>query len=65
MEAIKNLPQMEKYKAKGIDVLLFDQRIDEFAIQMLREYEKLEFKNISDDSADELNEEEKGKIEEH
>lgn len=64
VEAIKNLPQMEKYKAKGIDVLLFDQRIDEFAIQMLREYEKLEFKNISDDSADELNEEEKGKIEE-
>ena len=64
VEAIKNLPQMEKYKAKGIDVLLLDQKIDEFAIQMLREYEKLEFKNISDDSADELNEEEKNKLEE-
>ena len=64
VEAIKNLPQMEKYKAKGIDVLLLDQKIDEFAIQMLREYDKTEFKNISDDSTNDVSEEEKNKIEE-
>ena len=61
--AIKNLPQIEKYKSKGIDVLLFDQKIDEFCIMMLREYDKVEFKSISDDSLDDVSQEEKDKIE--
>ena len=62
LESIKSLPQIEKYKKKGIDVLLLDQRIDEFAIQMLREYDKVEFKLISEENIDDLSEEEKEKI---
>lgn len=64
LEAIKSLPQIEKYKSKGIDVLLLDQKIDEFAIMMLREYEKVEFKSITDDSTEDVSKEEKEKLEE-
>ena len=60
---IRNLPQIEKYRKNGIDVLLFDEKIDEFMIMMLREYEKLEFKNIADDSLDDASKEEKEQIE--
>ena len=62
LDAIKMLPQIEKYKRDGIDVLLFDQKIDEFAIMMMREYDKTEFKSISDESANELSAEEQKKI---
>ena len=64
LEAIKSLPQIEKYKSKGIDVLLLDQKIDEFTIMMLREYEKVEFKSITDDSTEDVSKEEKEKLEE-
>ncbi|MCH5180446.1 MAG: molecular chaperone HtpG [Erysipelotrichales bacterium] len=63
LDSIKLLPQIEKYRKRGIDVLLLDKRIDEFAIMMLREFDKVEFKSISDESADELSNEEKEKIE--
>ena len=63
LEAIKSLPQIEKYKKNGVDVLLLDQKIDEFCIMMLREYEKVEFKSISDDSNEDISKEEKEKIE--
>ena len=63
LDAIKLLPQIEKYRKNQKDVLLLDKRIDEFAIMMLREYEKVEFKSISDDSIDDLSKEEKQKIE--
>lgn len=63
LESIRLLPQLEKYHKKGIDVLLLDQKIDEFALMMLREYDKKEFKSISSDEVDELSEEEKAKIE--
>ena len=62
LDAIKMLPQIEKYKKDGIDVLLLNQKIDEFAIMMMREYDKTEFKSISDESANELSEEEQKKI---
>ena len=61
--AIRNLPQIEKYKSKGIDVLLLDQKIDEFCLMMLREYDKVEFKSISDEAIDDASQEEKDKIE--
>ena len=62
LDAIKLLPQIEKYRKNNVDVLLLDQRIDEFAIMMLREYDKTEFKSISDESANELSKEEQAKI---
>ena len=63
LESIKLLPQLEKFKKSGKDVLLMDENIDEFTIMMLREYDKKEFKNISDESSEELSKEEKDKIE--
>ena len=63
LESIRLLPQLEKYKKNNIDVLLLDQKIDEFAIMMLREYDKKEFKSISADEVDELSKEEKERIE--
>lgn len=63
LEQIKLLPQLEKFRNKNIDVLLFDKRIDEFAIMMLQNYDKKEFKSISDESINEdLNKEEKEKL---
>jgi len=63
LDAIKLLPQIEKYKKDGIDVLLLDKKIDEFCIMMLREYDKTEFKSISDEASSEVSKEEKEKIE--
>ena len=62
LDAIKMLPQIEKYRKDGVDVLMLDQKIDEFTIMMMREYDKTEFKSISDESANELSEEEQKKI---
>ena len=63
LDSIKLLPQIEKYRKEDVDVLLFDKKIDEFAIMMMREYDKVEFKLISDESASELSKEEKEKVE--
>ncbi|MGM9808439.1 MAG: molecular chaperone HtpG [Bacilli bacterium] len=62
LASIKLLPQIEKFKKDGIDVLLLDHNIDEFALQMMREYDGLSFKSISEENKQELNEEEKNKI---
>ncbi len=63
LDSIKLLPQIEKYRKEEVDVLLFDKKIDEFAIMMMREYDKVEFKLISDESASELSKEEQEKVE--
>lgn len=63
LDQIKMLPQLEKFKNKNIDVLLLDKQIDEFALMMLQNYDKKEFKSISDESVnEELNKEEKEKV---
>lgn len=62
LASIKLLPQIEKFKKDGIEVLLLDHNIDEFALQMMREYDGLSFKSISEENKQELNEEEKNKI---
>ncbi len=61
-EEIMMLPQLEKFKSQGIDVLVLDQEIDEFAIMSLNDYDKHNFKNISSEDKDSLTEEEKSKI---
>ena len=64
LESIKLLPQLEKYRKEGIDVLLLDKKIDEFSLMMLQDYDKKQFKSISDESLnDEISKEEKDKIE--
>ena len=62
LASIKLLHKIEKFKKDGIDVLLLDHNIDEFALQMMREYDGLSFKSISEENKQELNEEEKNKI---
>ena len=63
VECIKLLPEIEKYKKDGIDVLFLTRDIDEFAFQMMNEYEKVEFKNIAVHDKDSLTEEEKTELE--
>lgn len=62
LDSIKLLPQIEKYKKDGVDVLLLDKHIDEFTIMMMKDYDKVEFKNISEEALDELTTEEKSKL---
>ena len=62
LDAIKLLPQIERYKKLGYDVLLLDQRIDKFCIMMMHDYDKTEFKSITDDATNEISKEEQEKI---
>ena len=62
LDAIKLLPQIERYKKLGYDVLLLDQKIDEFCIMMMQNYDKTEFKSITDDATSEISKEEQEKI---
>lgn len=52
VEKIALLPQLEAVKEKGYEVLYCTDEIDEFAIQMLMEYEGKHFANICKDDID-------------
>ena len=56
------LPAIARFKKSGEDVLFLTGDIDEFTIQMIPEYEKLPFKNISSRDPEELGEEEKKRL---
>ena len=62
LESVKLLPQIEKYKQSGTNVLLLHENIDEFTLLVMKDYEGLEFKSITAESNDELSKEEKDKI---
>lgn len=49
---IELLPQLDAVKEKGYEVLYFTDEVDEFAIQMLMEYEGKHFVNICKDDLD-------------
>ena len=49
---LKKLPQMEKLKEKGYEVLFFLDKIDEFMVQALREYDGKIFKSINQGDLD-------------
>ena len=61
---IEFLPQLEAVKEKGYEVLYFTDEIDEFAIQMLMEYDGKHFANICKDEVNLSTDEEKKEIEE-
>lgn len=63
-EKIALLPQTEAVKAKGYDVLYFTDDVDEFAIQMLMEYDGKKFANICKDDLNLSSEEEKKALDE-
>lgn len=62
VEAINLMPQIEAFKNKGYDVLFLTEPIDEFCLMMLKDYDKKEFKSITNEEIDLLNDEEKQKI---
>ena len=62
IESIKLLPELESFKKKGINVLLCIDNIDEFTLLAMHDYDKVEFKNISEENKEELTEEEKDKL---
>ena len=45
--SVERLPQMEILKEKGLEVLYLFDRVDEFAIDSLREYKEKKFQSIS------------------
>lgn len=58
-ERIEMLPQLEKIKDKGYEVLYFTQDVDAFAIKVMINYDGKPFKSISDADLDLDTEEEK------
>jgi molecular chaperone HtpG len=63
-DAADMLPQTEAVKSKGYEVLYFTEDVDEFAIQMLREYESKKFVNVCDENLDISSDEEKAALKE-
>ncbi len=62
IDKIDMLPQSQSVKAKGFEVLYCTDNVDEFAIQMLREYDGKTFTNICASNLDLETEEEKAQI---
>ena len=49
IEKIDKMPQTEVLKDRGYEILYMTQDVDEFAIQMIREFDGKEFKSVSAD----------------
>ena len=47
LDALKNSPQIEGFKARGIEVLFFTDTIDDFWLQTVNEYKGKEFKSVT------------------
>ena len=62
IDKIKLLPQYESVKDKGYEILYMTDNVDEFAVQMLMEYDGKKFKNICDGTLDLDSDEEKEKL---
>lgn len=48
LDTVKSLPKMEALKEKGVEVLILTDKIDEFALKTMNEFEGKTFKSISD-----------------
>lgn len=57
------MPQMDMIKKQGYDVLILSENVDEFAINIMQEYDKKKFKSINQGDLDLLSKEEKEEIE--
>ena len=62
--SIKAMPQMDMMKKFDYDVLIFSDDIDEFAIQILNDYDGIKFKSIASENLDLLDQEEDKKLDE-
>ncbi|MDE1153484.1 MAG: molecular chaperone HtpG [Micavibrio sp.] len=52
VEAARNSPQLEAFRAKGVEVLFMTDTIDEFWLPMQGDYKQKKFKSITKGSAD-------------
>ncbi len=52
LDALKKSPQLEGFRARGIEVLLLTDPVDEFWMPSVGEYQKKEFKSVTRGSAD-------------
>ncbi|MBQ6633511.1 MAG: molecular chaperone HtpG, partial [Ruminococcus sp.] len=59
VERIEKLPQLEKFKDKGVEVLYLTTDVDEFAVKVMMNYDGKSFRSISDTDIDLDTEEEK------
>ena len=57
------LPQVESVKSKGYDVLYMTDNVDEFCLQMMRDYDSKTFKNVTQGDLDLETEDEKKELE--
>jgi len=62
-DQIMALPQMDALKEKEYEVLFFTQEVDEFMIQMVREYAGFNFKSVNHSDLDLLSDKEKKELE--
>ncbi|MBQ7333445.1 MAG: molecular chaperone HtpG [Clostridia bacterium] len=62
IERIELLPRLEAIRDKGFEVLYLTDEVDEFALKMLGKYSDKEFKNISSESLELENEDDKAKL---
>ncbi|MBE0497667.1 MAG: molecular chaperone HtpG [Campylobacterales bacterium] len=60
---LKNSPSLERFKAKGIDVLVLNEEIDTIVFPMVNEYKEYSFVNVSDAKFEESEEEKKAEEE--
>ena len=59
VDRIEKLPQLEKFKDKGFEVLYLTADVDEFAVKVMMNYDGKSFRSISDTEIDLDTEEEK------
>ncbi len=59
VDRIEKLPQLEKFKDKGFEVLYLTADVDEFAVKVMMNYDGKSFRSISDTDIDLDTEEEK------
>jgi molecular chaperone HtpG len=59
LQMLKSSPQLEKFKAKGIDVLVLNEEIDTIVFPMVTEYKEYKFVNVTDAKLEESEEEKK------
>ena len=62
-DKVDNMPQVEGIKEKGYEILYLTEYVDEFALQTLTTYNAKKFINVSNDTVDLDNDEEKKELE--